>query len=127
MAQAKVCNPALIWPDGRGVRQGSAKPLTAVQICFRPPESAGQFRPRPQVKAKFIMNTLTITQLVLAIILIVIVLLQQQGAGLGGAFGGDGNVYRSRRGIERFLFLGTIIVGIAFFAVAIATVLVSNK
>ncbi len=73
------------------------------------------------------MQTLTIAQLILAVLLIIVVLLQQQGSGLGGAFGGEGNVYRSRRGIERFLFSGTIIIAIAFFGVAIASIILSNN
>jgi preprotein translocase subunit SecG len=73
------------------------------------------------------MNVLTIIQLILALVLITIVLLQQQGTGLGGAFGGEGNVYRSRRGVEKFLFLATIFVGIAFFSIAVATILTTNR
>ena len=36
-------------------------------------------------------------------------LLQSRGSGLGGTFGGDSAVYRSRRGIERRLWQFTII------------------
>lgn len=68
---------------------------------------------------------LKIIQIVLAIILVVFVLLQQRGSGLGMAFGGDGNVYRSRRGIEKFLFIATIIIATMFCAAAVATVLFS--
>lgn len=54
--------------------------------------------------------------------LVVFILLQQRGSGLGMAFGGEGNVYRSRRGIEKFLFIATIIVAALFCASALATV-----
>ncbi len=43
-----------------------------------------------------------------SILLIVAVLLQSQGSGLGDAFGGSSNVYRTRRGAERGLFGFTI-------------------
>jgi protein translocase SecG subunit len=38
---------------------------------------------------------------------------------LGGAFGGEGNVYRGRRGAEKVLFMATIILGIIFVGSAI--------
>ena len=52
--------------------------------------------------------------------LIVAILLQQKGGGLGAAFGGDGQVYRSRRGIEKSLFIATIILTALFIGVALA-------
>ncbi len=58
---------------------------------------------------------LTVIQLLSAILLATAVLLQQRGTGLGGAFGGEGNVYRTKRGIERSLFYLTIVLAILFF------------
>lgn len=54
--------------------------------------------------------------MVLSIILIGAVLLQQRGSSLGSSFGGDSSSYSSRRGIEKTLFIATIVVGIFFFA-----------
>lgn len=51
-----------------------------------------------------------------AILLILTILLQQRGTSLGGAFGGEGNVYLSRRGAERVLFIITILVAVLFVA-----------
>jgi preprotein translocase subunit SecG len=65
---------------------------------------------------------LKILQIIFAIILIAFILLQQRGSGLGMAFGGEGNVFRSRRGIEKILFYATIVVAILFCATAILTV-----
>ncbi len=55
-------------------------------------------------------------QVVLSMILIICVLLQQTGASLGGALGGDNfsATYHTRRGLEKYLFYITIIVGILF-------------
>lgn len=55
-------------------------------------------------------------QIVLAVVLIVCILLQQTGASLGGAFGGDNfsAAYHTRRGMEKYLFYTTIIVGVLF-------------
>lgn len=65
----------------------------------------------------------SITQIVLAVLLVGSILLQQQGTGLGGAFGGSGGVYRSKRGVERVLHLATITLAVLFIAVALAAVI----
>lgn len=57
---------------------------------------------------------LTIVQITSSIVLIVIILLQQRGTGLSATFGGEGNVYRTKRGIEKILFTSTIILSIIF-------------
>jgi preprotein translocase subunit SecG len=59
-------------------------------------------------------------QLIVSVALIFAVLLQARGSGLGGTFGGDSSVYRSRRGIERRLWQFTIalIVLFALFSIA---------
>lgn len=59
---------------------------------------------------------LPVVQIILSILLIGGVLLQQRGAGLGGAFGGNdsGETYYTRRGAEKVLFQGTIIVAVLF-------------
>jgi protein translocase SecG subunit len=41
-------------------------------------------------------------------LIIASVLLQQRSTGLGGAFASDSNVFRSKRGIEKFLYNATI-------------------
>ncbi len=61
----------------------------------------------------------TIIQLVLAIFLIIIILLQQRGSGLGAAFGSGGNIYGSRRGVDKILFQITIVISVLFFVAAI--------
>lgn len=68
------------------------------------------------------MNNITIAQLILAVLLSASILLQQQGSGIGGAFGSDGNSYRSRRGIEKWIFRSTIILAILFFSLTIYAV-----
>jgi preprotein translocase subunit SecG len=72
-------------------------------------------------------NTLILAvQVIISILLIASILLQQRGVGLGGAFGGEGNVYRTRRGVERSLFYATIILGIAFVVFAVLAVFVGK-
>ena len=65
-----------------------------------------------------------IIQIVLAVLLMVVILLQHRGTSLGGAFGGEGAVYRSRRGAEKFLFFATIIIAVIFVLLALINILV---
>ncbi len=63
-----------------------------------------------------------IIQIILAITLVVLVLLQTKGGGLGGIFGGDGGVYRTRRGIEKTIHQATIGISIIFFLISLISV-----
>lgn len=63
---------------------------------------------------------LYIADLVLIIALILGILLQARGTGLGGAFGGEGNVYRTKRGVEKRLFQATVVVAVLFIGVSLA-------
>ncbi len=67
---------------------------------------------------------LNIAQIVVSILLIAAVLMQQRGTGLSATFGGEGNIYRTKRGIEKALFIVTIVLSIIFFAIAIANILI---
>jgi len=67
---------------------------------------------------------LNIAQIIVSILLITAVLLQQRGTGLSATFGGEGNIYRTKRGIEKALFILTIVLAIVFFAIAIANILI---
>ena len=62
-----------------------------------------------------------------SIALIASVILQSKGAGLGGLTGADtGRVFSARRGVEKTLFRVTIVLSVVFFALAIATVIVTG-
>lgn len=68
------------------------------------------------------MSLLTIAEITVSIVLIVLILLQQRSADTGGLFGGgggDGTFYQRRRGLERILFIATIVVAALFIAIAI--------
>lgn len=66
---------------------------------------------------------LGIIQIVLAALMIIAILLQQRGTGLSSAFGGEGNVYRTKRGLEKVIFIATIILAIGFLVTAFLNVL----
>ena len=67
---------------------------------------------------------LPLIQIFLSVLLVAAILLQQRGSGLGSAFGGEGNVFRTKRGVEKMLFYATIGLAILFFGNAILTVFV---
>lgn len=64
-----------------------------------------------------VKEILPLVQIGLSIILIAAILLQQSGSSLGGAFGGGDNwssTFHTRRGFEKILFYGSIIIAILF-------------
>jgi preprotein translocase subunit SecG len=67
---------------------------------------------------------ISVFQIIVCVLLAVVILLQQRGSGVGGAFGGAGASYFTRRGLEKILFIATIILGILFVASTIASLLV---
>ena len=70
---------------------------------------------------------LSIALIIISIVLIGLVLLQARGGGgLGSVFGGDGGVYKTRRGMEKTVYNATIVFSIAFLVVSLLTVLVST-
>lgn len=50
-----------------------------------------------------------VLQIIVAVVLIVFILLQAKGGGLSPAFGGGGEMYRSKQSIEKILVIGTVI------------------
>jgi len=61
-----------------------------------------------------------------SIALVVSIILQSKGAGLGGLTGSDaGGVFTARRGVEKTLFLVTIVFSVLFFVLAITLVILS--
>lgn len=62
---------------------------------------------------------LLVIQIIIAVLLIVCVALQMQGSGLSTAFGGSGEFYRSKRSIERFLYIATIVLAGLFAGISL--------
>ncbi len=67
------------------------------------------------------LTNLNIAQILLSVALIVIILFQVRGGGLGGIFGQQSGVYRTRRGVEKLLFRLTIIFVAVFLVISILT------
>ena len=63
------------------------------------------------------MNIDSILQIVTvgsAILMIIAILLQQRGASLGAGFGSSGELYTTRRGLDKNLFEVTIVLAVIF-------------
>jgi preprotein translocase subunit SecG len=69
-------------------------------------------------------TTLNIIQMVLSVALILVILLQVKGGGIGGIFGQAESVYRTKRGVEKWLFWATIILAALFVIIALTTVVI---
>ncbi len=69
-------------------------------------------------------DILNVFQILIALTVIAAVVMQAKGAGLGNIFGGAGSEggYRTRRGLERTLFRGTIVLMLVFVGLSIAAV-----
>ena len=61
-----------------------------------------------------------------AILMIISILLQQRGATLGAGFGSSGELYTSRRGIDKNLFEVTIVFAVIFVLSILAGLLIPS-
>jgi len=64
-------------------------------------------------------NILETTTTISAILSVLLILLQQRGASLGAGFGASGELYTTRRGLDKSLFNATIV----FVAIFILSIL----
>ncbi|MEK7502981.1 MAG: preprotein translocase subunit SecG [Patescibacteria group bacterium] len=63
-------------------------------------------------------------QIIVSLLLIGAILLQQKGTGLGASFGGSGQIYRSKRGLEKILFWATIVLAVIFSLTAVVNLII---
>lgn len=78
-------------------------------------------------KVYTIMNSLIldIVQVTISVLLVGAIIMQNRGSGLGSAFGGDGNVYRTRRSFEKLLYRATIVLAVLLMAITLANAIIS--
>lgn len=69
-------------------------------------------------------NFLEIVTFVSAILTVLLILLQQRGASLGAGFGSSGELYTTRRGLEKSLFVATIVFTVIFVSSIIGLLLI---
>ncbi len=71
------------------------------------------------------INTiLQIVTIVSAVLMILAILLQQRGATLGAGFGSSGELYTTRRGVDKNLFEATIVLAVIFVLSILAGLLI---
>lgn len=61
-----------------------------------------------------------------AVLMVLAILLQQRGATLGAGFGSSGELYTTRRGIDRNLFEATIVFAVIFVLSILAGLLIPS-
>jgi preprotein translocase subunit SecG len=59
-------------------------------------------------------NILQVVTVVSAVFMILTILLQQRGASLGAGFGSSGELFTTRRGIDKNLFEVTVVLAVIF-------------
>ena len=75
------------------------------------------------------MSIDTILQLIMiasAVLMVVSILLQQRGATLGAGFGSSGELYTTRRGVDKNLFEVSIVFGVIFVLSILAGLLIPS-
>jgi len=65
------------------------------------------------------MKYINILLIIVSSILIISILLQQRGTALGSAFGGSGEFYLTRRGIQKKLLYTTLIALATFIGISV--------
>lgn len=70
------------------------------------------------------MSPFNILQIVIAVLLVVAVSLQSRGGGLSSIFGGGGGSFQTKRGIEKSLFITTIILASLFLIISLAHIFI---
>jgi preprotein translocase subunit SecG len=68
-------------------------------------------------------TSLLIIQIVISVALVTAILFQVKGGGLGGIFGQADSVFRTKRGIEKWLFIATIVLVVIFVALSLVSML----
>lgn len=72
------------------------------------------------------MKLITLAQIIVSVLLMISILLQNRGSGLSAAFGGDFGGYYTKRGMEKFLFYSSIILGTVFIVLAVVAIAFPN-
>lgn len=65
-------------------------------------------------------NIFLIINIVVSIVIVILILIQGKGAGLGSAWGGGGEFYQTRRGVEKVTLKLTVILVVLFAVISVA-------
>ena len=64
------------------------------------------------------------SQITISVVLIILIAFQQRGTALGSAFGGGGEFYSSRRGLQKKIYYATIVVAGLFMILGILNLVI---
>lgn len=74
------------------------------------------------------LKIINFAQIIVSVLIIAVILMQHKGAGIGAVFGGgDGNVFHTKRGPEKWLFYSTITLVVLFIALGIANLIIQQR
>lgn len=66
-----------------------------------------------------LISILSIVQIVICALLTIAILMQNRAEGLGKMFGGGGEVFRTKRGLEKFLYGFTIVLSVVLVVLSL--------
>ncbi|MEK9169946.1 MAG: preprotein translocase subunit SecG [Patescibacteria group bacterium] len=69
-------------------------------------------------------NFLLILNIIFSVLIVVFILIQVRGAGLGSAWGGGGEMFQTRRGMEKIILWLTTIFIVIFLVVSLINLFV---
>jgi len=69
-------------------------------------------------------NFLLVLNIVFSVLIVVFILIQGRGAGLGSAWGGGGEMFQTRRGMEKIILWLTSIFIVIFLVVSLINLFV---
>ncbi len=73
-----------------------------------------------------VSDILPIITMVSAVLMVVCILLQARGASLGAGFGSSGELFTTRRGIDKSLYEATIVLAVIFVFSILASLVLAN-
>ncbi len=74
-----------------------------------------------------LQNVLIVLQIIVAVLIIGAVLLQSPEGGMSPVFGGGGEMYRSKRNVEKFLLIATIVLSAIMVLLSIGLLFLHGK
>jgi len=63
-------------------------------------------------------------QIAVSVILIVLIAIQERGAALGSSFGGGGEFYSTKRGLQKKIHYATIVIAAVFLISGVLNILI---